>query len=306
MQAWKKLGLLYKARSINDFLITHASNPLAMHLVDDSYRIFFSGRNLQNKSSVGFVDINIVTGDILEVCKSDSFHFSNDPHSFYSHGVSIGNLYTANRRQYVLFMAWQVRGSNHWRGDIGQLELSEDKKKFMLVDDSPFLTTDLEDLVSLSYPYIMRDDDIYKMWYGSTVSWDSANREMIHVIKYATSSNGVNWKRHGLAIPYEIGVAQAFSRPTVLKDVNGYHMWFSYRSGTGEKYRIGYAHSCDGLSWERSDNPGIDVSNSGWDSQMICYPYVFDHNGKRYMLYNGNDYGKSGFGLAVLEDQLFE
>ena len=46
---------------------------------------------------------------------------------------------------------------------------------------------------------------------------------------------------------------------------------------------------------------GIDVSKNGWDSEMICYPYVFDHKGKRYMLYNGNGYGKTGFGLAVLE-----
>ena len=47
-------------------------------------------------------------------------------------------------------------------------------------------------------------------------------------------------------------------------------------------------------------NSFIDVSNDGWDSEMICYPYVFDHKGKRYMLYNGNDYGKKGFGLAIL------
>ena len=36
---------------------------------------------------------------------------------------------------------------------------------------------------------------------------------------------------------------------------------------------------------------------------MICYPNVFDYNGNRYMLYNGNAYGKSGFGLAILEEE---
>jgi hypothetical protein len=34
---------------------------------------------------------------------------------------------------------------------------------------------------------------------------------------------------------------------------------------------------------------------------MIEYPFVFDHGGARYMLYNGNGYGRSGVGLAVLE-----
>ena len=72
----------------------------------------------------------------------------------------------------------------------------------------------------------------------------------------------------------------------------------------GEKYRIGYSHSNDGINWKNKlDKVGIDLSNSGWDSEMICYPFVFDHKGKRYMLYNGNSYGKYGFGLAKLIEQ---
>jgi hypothetical protein len=34
---------------------------------------------------------------------------------------------------------------------------------------------------------------------------------------------------------------------------------------------------------------------------MICYPAVFELNGNTYMLYNGNGYGKTGFGIAILE-----
>jgi hypothetical protein len=75
-------------------------------------------------------------------------------------------------------------------------------------------------------------------------------------------------------------------------------MWYSHR---GKNYRIGYAESLDGLHWTRKDNEaGIHVSRSGWDSQMIEYPFVFDHQGSRYLLYNGNDYGKTGIGLGQL------
>ena len=147
----------------------------------------------------------------------------------------------------------------------------------------------------------MYDLGIYKMWYGSTISWDSENGEMVHVIKYATSEDGITWDKKGLAIPYEIGIAQAFSKPSVIKDQNGYHMWYSYRGGNGVAYRIGYAISPDGINWTRShDKVGINVSgeNSQWDAQMICYPFVFEHDKERYMLYNGNEYGKSGIGLA--------
>ncbi len=81
------------------------------------------------------------------------------------------------------------------------------------------------------------------------------------------------------------------------------YMWFSYRSGDGTPYRIGYAFSADGLNWElRLKDAGIDVSSEGWDSEMVCYPYVFEHSGDRYMLYNGNGYGKTGIGLAIWEN----
>jgi len=295
---WEKLGEIYKIQTINNDLISHAANPLAIHLEEDIFRIFFSGRDGENKSSVGFVDIDIFTKDIYQV--SDTIFKYGKENSFYSHGVSIGNVFNIGSKDYILFMGWQIRDAGHWRGDIGRL-LLEDNEILALDSNSAYMSCDDEDKISLSYPWVMYDEGIYKMWYGSTESWTSSNGEMIHVIKYATSPDGENWNKHGLAIPYEVGVAQAFSRPTVIKDEKGYHMWFSYRSGDGTPYRIGYAHSQDGLQWDRKSDSGIDVSKEGWDSEMICYPFVFDHKGKRYMLYNGNDYGKTGFGLAVLE-----
>ncbi len=77
-------------------------------------------------------------------------------------------------------------------------------------------------------------------------------------------------------------------------------MWYSYK---GANYRIGYAESDDGLVWRRLDSQvGIDVSSSGWDSEMIEYAYVFEHGGTKYMLYNGNDYGRDGIGLAIADE----
>ncbi|MGC8160066.1 hypothetical protein ACP3WZ_26435, partial [Salmonella enterica] len=70
---------------------------------------------------------------------------------------------------------------------------------------------------------------------------------MLHVIQHASSPDGHHWNRDGLAVPYEIGLAQAFSRPTVAYNPDGSRdMWFSYRGGPGKTYRIGYAHSSHG------------------------------------------------------------
>jgi hypothetical protein len=118
-------------------------------------------------------------------------------------------------------------------------------------------------------------------------------------IKYAESRDGINWEREGLvAIDFANDQEYAISRPSVIHDSDRWRMWYSFR---GQSYRIGYAESENGRQWKRLDaQVGINVSTAGWDSEMIEYPFVFDHKGQRYLLYNGNGYGKTGFGLAVL------
>lgn len=297
---WKKLGQLYCPKPVHPKLMSHAANPLAVFLEGDIYRVFFSGRDVQNRSSVGYVDVDIIKQEIIYVHDKPVFEHGAE-NSFYSHGVSIGNCYEAHGKRYILFMGWQYPSDGHWRGDVGRLELGADYS-LRIASEEPFMAVDAIDAVSLSYPWVMQEaQGLYQMWYGSTVTWDAENGEMLHVINYATSRDGDHWQRHGLSVPFQLGVAQAFSRPSVLKDSDGLHMWFSYRSGTGQKYRIGYAFSATDNKWGlKLGEVGIDVSNEGWDSEMIEYPFVFDHKGARYMLYNGNGNGKTGFGLAVL------
>jgi len=300
---WEKLGQIYCPGESKRHakLLTHAANPLPVPLEGNVYRIYYSGRDERSRSSVGAVDIDIVRRQVVRDHAQPFFVHGPDG-SFYANGVSIGNCYMVEGRRYMLFMGWQVPTWGHWRGDVGRLEVRQDLT-LALDGAGPFMASDETDPLSLSYPWVQQHaTGDYSMWYGSTVSWDAGNGEMLHVINYATSGDGHGWKREGLAVPYELGHAQAFSRPTVALDAQGgFQMWFSYRSGRGEKYRIGYATSPDGRIWRLAlDKAGIEVSRGGWDSEMIEYPYVFDHGGQRYMLYNGNGYGKTGFGLAVL------
>lgn len=304
-QYWKKLGRLYVPLSSDQHpkLISHAANPLPVHLKGDVYRVYFSGRDERNRSSVGAVDIDIVQRKVVTEHYLPCFEHG-PAGSFFADGVSIGNCYEANGVRYMLFMGWQVPSNGHWRGDIGRLIVTPELT-LELDNFEPFMGSDPTDPISLSYSWVLaRSSNGFDMWYGSTRTWDAGNGEMLHVIQHAFSDDGHHWYRNGLAVPYKIGIAQAFSRPTVVSGkYGGFEMWFSFRSGSGEKYRIGYATSDTGLNWTLDlDKAGISVSDSEWDSEMIEYPFVFDHKGQRYMLYNGNGYGLSGFGLAVLDD----
>lgn len=302
---WRKLGQLYvpRERGRHPKLRSHAANPLPIHLEGDVYRVFYCGRDSQNRSSIGAVDIDIAQRNVVNEHHLPFFEHG-PPGSFFEAGISIGNCYAVDDAKYMLFMGWRTPPGEHWRGEIGRLRVSADL--YLTLDGSqPLLGRDAIDPLSLSYPWVLArsPEEGYDMWYGSTLSWDAGNGEMLHVLQHARSRDGHRWCRKGLALPYALGHAQAFSRPAVLRDGNGrWEMWFSYRSGSGEKYRIGFARSDDGLHWSLDlAAAGISVSNHGWDSEMIEYPFVFDHAGARYLLYNGNSYGRSGFGLAILE-----
>lgn len=138
------------------------------------------------------------------------------------------------------------------------------------------------------------------MWYGSNLKWGDRQEDMDHLLKYAESDDGVHWKPTGeISVEFKYPGEYAMSRPSVIKEGGIYKMWYSYR---GVAYRIGYAESGDGIHFERMDDlAGIDVSSEGWDSESVEYPHVFDHKGQRFLLYNGNRYGLTGIGLAVLE-----
>ncbi|HRL26764.1 MAG TPA: hypothetical protein PLG97_04530 [Alcaligenes sp.] len=304
MPRWIKLGQIYtpNGRGQHPKLVSHAANPLPVHLEGDIYRIFFSGRDARNRSSVGAVDMDIVQRRIVQEHALPFFQHGPEG-SFFADGVSIGNCYEADGTRYMLFMGWQTPSDGHWRGDIGRLIVTP-QITLELDTSGPFMASDPTDPISLSYPWVCaRPTGGFDMWYGSTLTWDAGNGEMLHVIQHADSQDGHVWTRQGLSIPYELGVAQAFSRPTVARNQDGtLDMWFSYRNGSGTTYRIGHATSTDGSAWRLNlEHPGIDVSDTGWDSEMIEYPFVFDHGEHRYMLYNGNGFGKTGFGLAMLE-----
>jgi hypothetical protein len=147
------------------------------------------------------------------------------------------------------------------------------------------------------------------MWYAAGLKWEliDGKPEPFYHICYAESEDGVSWQRPGrvsidLVPPEEGGVG----RPCVVPGTDLYRMWFSfrgardYRTNRAHSYRIGYAESFDGVAWTRKDElAGIDVAEQGWDSEMIAYPYVYWRQGSVHMIYNGNGFGRSGFGYAV-------
>ncbi|HMK83790.1 MAG TPA: hypothetical protein VK503_08735, partial [Candidatus Bathyarchaeia archaeon] len=194
------------------------------------------------------------------------------------------------------------RGAEVNRFFIG-LAISEDKGlTFRKISNVPVLDRSKEDPYFCASPYVMVENKHWRMWYSSAIAWEKINGRPMprYYMKYAESNDGITWQRTGDAcVDFKSKEEWAIAHPSVTKEGELYKMFYSY-SVSDHGYRIGYAESPDGLRWTRMDEEaGIDVSASGWDSEMICYPFVFVRNGVKFMLYNGKRFGKTGFGYAM-------
>jgi hypothetical protein len=171
--------------------------------------------------------------------------------------------------------------------------------------DEPFLVGD---------GFVTVHEGQWHMWYIYGTSWVSAGPAeggpaRVYKIAHASSVDGLAWTRDAATIiPNRIGDDECQALPTVFACDGRWHMYFCYRYATDFRrnhargYRLGYAYSDDLRHWVRDDAAaGIDVSASGWDSEMQCYPHAFWCGDHAYLLYNGNAFGRSGFGVARLE-----
>lgn len=305
---WEKIGNLFCPVQNFEWMNSHAANPVPYILNNEKgiVRVFFTCRNANNVSHIGYTDIDFINNfKILKI--SDFPVLGPGPlGTFDDSGAAMGYFIEKDNKFYIFYLGWNLKVTVPWLNSIGLAISDNIYGEFRKYSLAPLLDRSIEDPYSISYPSILYENGIYKMWYGSNLSWGKDQSEMKHVIKYAESLDLIIWDRKNkIHIPLFHENEYAISKPWVIKEKDCYKMWYSYR-GCNEisSYRIGYAESKNNIDWIRMDNKvGIDVSESGWDSEMICYPSVFTMNNTTYMLYNGNGYGKTGFGLAVLQSE---
>lgn len=301
---WKKLDLIFKPQKY-DWMITHAAKPAAEYLDNGMFRIYFSGRDIDNRSRGGYFDINIIEPEnILYITKKPILELGNLG-CFDDSGAMPASVVKYNDKKYMYYTGWNKGVTVPFYLNIGLAISSYDNgKSFQRYSESPIIVKNIHDQYLTAAPYVMIENGIWRMWYVSGTAWKIEQGKPKHYyhIKYAESKDGIRWRNNGIVcIDYKSSSEYAIASPTVLLEDGIYKMWYCYR---GDRYRIGYAESLDGLSWERlDDKTEIDISPKGWDSEMVCYPCVVVYKRKKYMFYNGSSYGKTGIGLAFLEKE---
>lgn len=307
---WEKKGLIF-APSGAGFFKTHAARPIPYKLNDETLRIFFSSRDDDDRMLPTFIDVKMCNPSHILYINEEPLVDLGARGAFDDSGVTLGSILSDGNEAYIYYTGWKRRRINvTYELSIGILFWHASKRSFSRLYAGPILAQDRHHPFLVAGPFVMRDKDIYRMWYCSGTEWRicSGNPEPIYTVFYAESLDGINWTPQiGPVIEYKFD-GEVVSAPWILKNGDLYHMWYSTRgSGTknAKNFTIGYAESTDGIKWHRRDElAGISRSESGWDSEMICYPSFFAHEDVVYMFYSGNSVGKGGFGYAVTKNFL--
>lgn len=315
---WKKLGKIFDPTEHNlpNNCIDFAQSPQTL-VFDDFVRIYFSTRERDSSgkflSHVSFVDFDKDFKKIIRVSDRTVIQLG-ELGCFDEHGIFPINVLRDNDRILAYTTGWNRKVSVSADASVGLAISTDNGTTFTKYGKGPVLTASLHEPFLVCDSFVTKFDDHFDMWYIFGTKWITDRNEKepqrVYKIAQAQSTDGITWVRDGKQIISDkVDENECQALPTVIRINDTYHMYFCYRHAFGfranpeKAYRLGYAWSKDRVHWTRDDqNSGIDLSLAGWDSEMMCYPHIFRCDERILLLYNGNEFGKRGFGLAELEE----
>lgn len=308
---WKKRGLIYSVDERLPWARSHAQIPTVDNVTTESLGVLFSSRDEANRSMIAKIELD-------PACPSNILRVHPEPilplgklGAFDDCGLMPSSVVDWQGHKYLYYIGWNVRNTVPYHNSVGLAVSDDGGRTYRRMFEGPVMDRTAEEPYFCATTCIRIENGIWRNWYLSCTGWKviGGRAEPSYHLKYAESADGIHWRRDGrVAIDYADSEEGGIVRASVVKDGGLYRMWYcyrglaDYRSNRATSYRIGYAESADGLAWKRMDDlAGIEPSEEGWDSFMLAYPEVVDAAGGRYMFYNGNGFGQTGFGYAEVE-----
>jgi len=305
---WQKQGLIYQ-RKDGDFFQSHTMRAVPYLKPNGVLRLFLSSRCKEDMMHPTYIDVNPDNPqDIIDIGEAPLLTIGK-PGLFDDSGITVASI----AGDFIYYTGWKRRRYGvTFELSIGIARICDNGDHLEKIYSGPILAQDIHHPYLVAGAYVLKTaDNHYRMWYCSGTEWINPPHgpEPLYSVVEASSVDGIQWRPSSsqLSIPYNYP-GEVISAPWVVKTDQQFIMYYPYRgSATREEknYTIGVAVSPDGSQWQRLDHlVGITKSESGWDSEMICYPAIFNHKNKTYLFYSGNSVGRGGIGYAIADRYL--
>lgn len=299
----QKIGSIFRKEHFAHFS-SHAQVPTP-YIMNDRVRFYFAARNGRGKSFVTFADFSKDESfQLLYTNQSPVMEFGA-PGTFDEDGAMPSQIIRQESEIWLYYTGWNQKVSTPYQNAIGLSKSNSEGISFVRQFEGPIMDRQFNEPFIVVTPFVEKRTHDFYMAYASGDQWICINEkyEPIYTIKQATSPDGIHWSRDGKKAFASSIQHEANVRPTIIKLHNNWFMLFCYRSsinfrGGNGSYKIGLATSTDSQRWERNDEQLHIIGGSeAWENEMQCYPFFFQMNDQTYLVYNGNGFGQSGFGI---------
>lgn len=308
MRAWQREGLMLAPPESHGWWATHAQAPTILPMPDGLWRVYFGAREKQPLSRILCADIDPQDGFRVVKVHPDPVLDLGRPGTFDSHGMGPATALMIDGRVHLYYTGIRKSVDIPYQLAIG-LAVSDDGLSFRRATPGPILSTGPLDPLFTSTPCVRRMAGQFAICYMSGVDWrvvDGA-MESFYSLRQSRSDDGLLWDPGTSHLVGEGSDPDAgYARPWIEGDT----LWYSkrgasqFRSPGEASYHLWEGRlSQDGACLETAvPLTFLNPPRAGdWDGWMQAYSCVIPWRDDLVMLYNGNDFGRGGFGRAVLK-----
>lgn len=299
---WKKQGLIFDYQGQFEWAKHSFTKPTPFIRKNGDVRVYGGFRDQEGISRIGYVDLDSKNlKNILRISGNPLIDIGK-PGTFDDNGVVPTCAFNFNNKVYLYYEGYQLANKVKFLSYTGLAISEDDGETFIKYKKTPVTERIDEELLIRAIHCVIPSENELKVWYTAGSRFEKVG-ESFHPsynIRYIVSKDGLNYPDPGKIILDIEGDEYRVGKPFVFIKDDLYHMYYSVATKYSP-YRINSAFSTDGINFTRNEGEVIGVSESGWDSKMICYPYILKISGEWILFYNGNSFGQTGFGYATLE-----
>lgn len=281
---------------------SHLSLPLIVQGRDGQYLLFANSRDNLNRSHVLFTEVQNLSTAYLQsnlswrvlIRPGKAGHFDES-------GIVLSDLWWDEESEefHGYVFGWRLRHSGGWFNSIGSVRISHSMDLIEVRPNSP-VSLDEIDPISVAYPARLRGtrEILYCSTQSMNVNSGLPEHYVVHSLTIpATSKNLVANPRSSI----QPGTF-AYSRPFGFRTDLGDHLWVSAR---GDNYSLRHLFRPLNSQIFQDGNPTLNMEAglSDQESLSVCYASIFSDNGRYFLLHNGDNFGATGFGVSVLENE---
>lgn len=302
MQIWHKLGLSVRAPGVG-LLQSHAMLPSPL-ILTDQLRVYFAACDADLRGRVFYADLeNTFPFKVIRISRDPVFSVGQAG-AFDADGVNPSQIIARDGKLYMYYIGWQRISSQIPYTLLSGLAVSTDGGyNFSRVQDAPMLAPTEAEPYFRTAPFVWQTGKQWRMLYiggGEFFTGPGGKRLPRYALRYTESPDGLRWAGSSRVLlePRHSRDEIGFGRPVLTQRTgNSGELLLSVRTTSG------YSLCTTSFSLDTAINPDdlcpmLPLGCEGWDSEMTCFGITVEVNGKELLFYNGDGFGRSGFGLA--------